>query len=1523
MPTWEEVAQEVEDKPPVADREAQLESEIATTTGTPLWEDRAKVQELKGLRRERVIGHLINNGSIENAVLGLDPDNITAGEVSAQKRTRAIIDLSPDPAELSARLAASWVIADSLKIAPSLVVQNWDIYSKKFYGTTNAKTVLGKLLENEKEVFGTNRRLGGKTMLKAADDAIGNIMLTGLAIEAGTALAIGDLGNAVTPGGAAWAEDLSRWGRELQRGVDLAYQARPDLGIQIRGDGFLEKTAFVATNPAAIVQATVETLPVLAFAWGGGAVLGGAVKALGASQKAVSIAAWAGRVEGIAAPLFAQQYSRLRMDGSAPSTAFYQSILTSHIEALIEEWTLGQKLKLFKGTAIPVRKEMARKIAGGILEGLKIYARGTAEEATQTFNANFWNMVFTNPDQDLLEGVASSAAIGGPVEFVLSGAFAGAGKIARQVNLSKTASGIAQRTNVTRSQAKQILKEVEAELKTKLADNSLSVEARNKLYNDEVTARVGADMKANYYEEIQKTPEISAEEKLNRIESIRSVISKSGLSVRDMIDLNKILDAKKAEVEAGEEAPQATPAGPESETSADIIDRGQPVGTEPSVDGDSFAVKDWATNETLQTTETETEANTISDDYNSGKLIVPSEVEAVITEEQVAQESPEQTKARTEHSKAVKGLSKTIATINRKNGAVAQKGGIRAEFQAKIKALTDTFTTKANPEKRRQAAESLQAHLKDVKDSLGEGFRAGFVIEQIPKSLLESIGEISARPVSEMSADQVEELDTALRRVVHINDTKNRIIRERISRDKTAMLAEAVEEVEPVIDISVDPSELAAAEQDDSPGGVLRGFFKFMLGRSNHDIETVTTTLSGGQFGRAYQIFVDDVAAGRERADDYQSRAQGIIKKAFADNDISLSDLQGMSRSFLRFFKGKKGRQIRALVEKAAPKIRETFPKFKTGTPLHTIEINGKKQKLTMDELMAIVMHSRTPVNGKALVKDGVAFNIPAGKMSVSEVEAVISIVESNPKALAILEAAAEVHKLGKVEINDTSRALDGIDAAKEENYTHLERFRSGGVSGPLIYSVGEKIESQGRLKPKKGGRAPVRIRGIFDMISADINAISEYVGMAEPLRNMRTLVNYEPWRAALEAKGYRQHLATLDTLATRLQSPEVGGGVLDGLIAGILRGTVRSVLVEPRIILGQFMSLNHVFQEMSRKYMSKAKLKTSKKTKQRLKDHWASYKTRLEGGISSATLQQISGGDSILRAFTDKVDLVNTGMMALHAVDSEVVTNIGVMVQAEMADKNLDGPSALYWARQAVQPSSLEFESPEYWDAFVRRAGFIVRRTQPMFTPESKSLLTSEKSPSKRMWFLFRSYVDQNLRSASRTIIEYRNHRITFETAALRLGNIWATLAMYAALRALVSKFIYGEDKDAKDLLIDVTLAPLKLAPMLGYPAAKIIQAAIEETPDPRISPLPESIIQDTIVSIKMAAKGLRQLQSGERFKRGPNRGRGKGLITLQRSFLDMARIGGQALGVPTRTLLKVAERFEDGRKKAKKRGR
>lgn len=205
-------------------------------------------------------------------------------------------------------------------------------------------------------------------------------------------------------------KSLGEWSESMGQGLVQYQKENPHIAMDTdENDGFWATTFDILSSPEKVLQGVVEAIPLMLEAGLG-----------------TMIAGPAGGIAVMSQPIAGETYMDARAEGTSPMKALVQAQLTGLGEAAIEQWTFGKKLQLAKGF-----RNIAKKGGKEMLwEGAKLYGRGMMEEGAQGFNKNVWNWMFTDRSQELTEGVLQAAAIGGPLELIMGGGFAAAGKVA-------------------------------------------------------------------------------------------------------------------------------------------------------------------------------------------------------------------------------------------------------------------------------------------------------------------------------------------------------------------------------------------------------------------------------------------------------------------------------------------------------------------------------------------------------------------------------------------------------------------------------------------------------------------------------------------------------------------------------------------------------------------------------------------------------------------------------------------------------------------------------------------------------------------------------------------------------------------------------------------------------------------------------------------------------------------------------------------------------------------------------------
>lgn len=1423
------------------------------------------------------------------------------------------------------KLANSLYLSSTYKQPFDKVYQNYEGVVAQLFPHTKPKAVFEKIQwasQSEKQKFAAYDK--DKSFWQKADDRLNRVGANTMKQIAGLDEAFSDISLKIQE--KLFGRDIFgvteklKWSKNMRLAIQQDMEENPGIYMNPAGTGFWDTTKNYIANPEFILLGALEQTPLIIASILTSGTAGAVAKGVGLGIKATKAATFLGGAQGFAIPLFGDRYSDLRTQNVPPEQAFAEAFLASQAEGLLEEWTKIFNIRLFKGPGVVAKRGISDNVAKWLLDKPwyvkagaftgSVYAQGASEEFLQQISDNFFAMMFRNVNTSIFEGVGEAAATGGILELAMGTGFKLSGKIYNPGFVSEEEQ--LARLDVIREVIAESpieekgRQEIDAQLDTvekEITEGKFTAPAQAPVEEpttgiDEKLGIPASNKIADEPDPIKRTERFGIQEVEGKwivtdweTQKEVSVHGNSQLALKKMIGLNK------GEIEAKKE--RRAPLPPSEKVTLTIRQIFNLVmKAESKVARTAYiqaAKKAYAKTKVL---------GRVANDLLKDLDITRTERKRLITHVTTAK-TPNQRavvmaviqKIRDDSLKrvAVDNLKKTIAFINSKVGKNMYEKGIRPEYYEKIQAIIEGITTKKITDKTRKRIASLMDYLARVKSEATSQYETAYIEEQIPKSLLAKIPLLGLKNINDMSLTELKEMDDTLRLLIHLNNAKSGIIMGARAEDVTQMIDSSMDEVEGLRQRPMDTSDEFST--DPHPENWYSKILSFFAGNRNHDIESLAEAISSGTHGTIHTTLAKGLSRGRRSEAGFLNEWDAIQKKHFEKFGMTVADLQEFSDSFFQVL---------------SPELRKKLGVKRAKR--YSVTIGGKKAPMTMAELMSLYMHAQAvDFNLPAMLKQGVAnvHHVPIGKITYAEIEKIADIVEGNKKAIGLVRMAQEVLLFSTDKINEVSLLLDGVLTAKEKNYWHVERQTTGGIAGRQLFRI-SLLESQGRLQEREGSDRPVVIRDFFEALTSDEQAIGEYVGLAIPLRSIKNILNYRPLRDKLiNKKGYGQELKFIDVLLQRLEQKPKAYSQTDTVVKMINRGLVRAVLANPGVMAGQYASTLGYFSEADWKYKSALRVKADKATQERYKEHSALYKRRVEGGISSVAIHHAMQSDLLLRTFADKKQYINYLTSGIHSVDTMAMTEGGRIAEAEMKDKNLSSTSLEYWKAQGIDPTKLEFESTEYWEAWEDRFDFLTRRTQPMFFTENRSVLTSAETDLEKSLYLFRSYVDQPLRILFRAINDYRNERISKRSLLGQVATIQASLTFYAIMRFAIDQILFRDDDDEVDLIEEILIAPVKILNLIGYPLSLFIENVISHKVKGEplnfrstgLAPMPIQFAEAVLNAIFLLGKGL-AVDSKEKFQSGPRKGRNKGEAFIAEAILEIIGLALKAYGIPVDTV-------------------
>jgi hypothetical protein len=831
-----------------------------------------------------------------------------------------------------------------------------------------------------------------------------------------------------------------------------------------------------------------------------------------------------------------------------------------------------------------------------------------------------------------------------------------------------------------------------------------------------------------------------------------------------------------------------------------------------------------------------------------------------------------------EISRRNKGISKfkqLRRTFNRASKKKISDGGIHYKVHGILSSLLKDYTTL--PARTLNTIKRAETFLNSIRDDVSSRHNPEYAKALIPKNITGKFRELASTKISDMSADQIEDLNNQIGRYMKMAQLYGKLATSRKVKQAKNFLNNATADVK----IKQRPT----SRRKFSPK---RGFQKKLIdglvGIKNDDIYTIATRI----WGKFDPISTKIIQARQKQLDlslKYTSMLRGFEKEA------------GITSDLLKFWS--------PLMHEipVSQKIKEMFG---SGTNLYDIEIGGNLQQFTMAELMSFVMHTRNDYNLRQSVKNGIATREgDIGKLSEEEFTEMVSIVEGDPAAKSFVDSLESFYVEMGEDINKVSRDLDGIDIATLDNYFHVEYLPEGGVVG-TEYVRDALIDEDGRLKSRTSSNRPIMVRDIFEVITEDMRAISQFAGTTEAVRLMRSLVNYAPFREKMRKSGNEGVLTELDSRVRNFQRERQSpSGDLEAAVAKIDSGMAQAVLTNPVIWALQPTSAVLYSTEASFKYMKAIRPTLDGETMSLFRKNWTLFETRVEGIGASKSLASPS---TVKKIFTGTGNIKDKALAGMHKGDISGVSKAGQVTMAEMSDSNLEGKSKEWWRNYGVDPYTLKFDTAEYWKAFNDRADYMVTRTQPMFFDENKSHFTGSDNTLVRSFTRFRSFVDQIGRIIRRQIAEVQAGDTSKIEASKNIGVAVGLVSVISTTIRHLADMLFGKEKKEGDFLRELVTSPLGLVPFVGYPAKRIASAMLgADVTAPEFSSMPIVMMESIFKHSLDIANGIRFSVDDELIQSGKNKGEWKSETFFKRGIKGVTEDYLILHGVPVRTVKKI----------------
>ena len=638
--------------------------------------------------------------------------------------------------------------------------------------------------------------------------------------------------------------------------------------------------------------------------------------------------------------------------------------------------------------------------------------------------------------------------------------------------------------------------------------------------------------------------------------------------------------------------------------------------------------------------------------------------------------------------------------------------------------------------------------------------------------------------------------------------------------------------------------------------GAVQRLKSFFFGIDNTPVYHLARILDGTEEGIFSEVLDKGIESGRKTTAAHTRSVHTELKANLEDAEVTDDNLAKMSRTL------NPRTQTHQMLRQGA------------ATEILTEKINDRDFEITWANLIDIYLISNQKDGMRHLTKGGLVINnVETGKLSEAQVLDLRQKVEDNPQAVTIADAILKIGRdVWKPSLNQVSNNLEGRDIATIQDWWGLEVYMPKRVAGKQRPGLARAldinlIENKSILRDRTRSTAPLIVRDAFNRFSIFENAIAEYVGMAEPTRTSRTLLNDPAIAKALERKGYgriRNHILDIHKHA---QSVPASEGSFTAFFARHLPGLYRAVLFfNPRVIASQYTSAFNYGAYVSPEFIDSIKdglsIKNAQETLELSDIAWE----RFNMGHSSLELGEMAKSDASLRFWTGKASDINKLGWALKVADLGALTaGMSIAKQEYQAAQKgkLKGLSAEWWLEKDDLPDvdeamvqrvkeegenaiPEERQAVEVWKQLVsQRAEYLWQRTQPSWDKWNRSLLTTQKGV-RRLFLLFRSFHEKSLTIFNEAKLDYENSPKAIDDKTRfvqRTGSVMIGYTVNMTLRLAILAAMTRKIKEPLAYLSDFMTGWMAMFPLFGRvldsSLRSFIYGTVGRTPEYRGEPL------------------------------------------------------------------------------------
>lgn len=806
------------------------------------------------------------------------------------------------------------------------------------------------------------------------------------------------------------------------------------------------------------------------------------------------------------------------------------------------------------------------------------------------------------------------------------------------------------------------------------------------------------------------------------------------------------------------------------------------------------------------------------------------------------------TKEQTQKRKAITGFKKAVKRANVKK--------LRPEFREKLQPILDSINIKTPTQAKIAKLQSMLDFVERQPEN------------QIPAHKLRELQTLERVPLSEFSLEQIQDLTDTVNHLANLSRLKDKIIFQRKLREFEDIRNKAIDNVNTRSEKFPDAVDGLDTFQQRKE----TGFFARIFGTDSYNAELKTDILDNKEGGEIQQVIFTGIDRGVSDQFRFEHQAEDFFKEKIKGIDIDI-DTNSWSKAF----------------QKKAKNITKV-----------SVNISGDRTlTFTKGERVAFILHTLNERNTRHLEEGGFSFVGKESKINKLTPEDIDTIVASaTVEEIKVADAILEYYNtIQKDAINKASVELIGYPLAREENFSPI-RTNALDRKKEILTKRGNfervSIEGAGWTQERVNAKNALILEDAFTALYKSIHSVSGYVGLAQPLRAAKSLLESNEFQKSVIDVGRKHYLDSLKSYIQRVEGVITNMDNVDVLTQELINRLDSSILgLNPFVMLKQPVSYFLASTEMDIRFMQENPLRkvTESEIAEMRKWH-PQIRDRLGGNVTTE-LGELARVGRVKKFFTGKEVVGARTLKGIRNMDTRAIGAIWRAVKTEIREKNPDLQGDAF----------MEKVSERAWD--------IIRKTQPTFHVKDRSTIGMSKNVFIRLLTKYSSQRNKNWMIIRRAITRYNRSNKNANAKA----KLTSSLVMVSVVNALMISLInlarglVFSDKDKKELftkgILDFVQTNIGNIYFLGTAFGSLVSKVTRGSfIGFDVNTTVSTFINEGVSTAAEFIRGIGAVITGEEFQKGKHAGEKKWHESVKKFATGAIDITGRLKGVNTKII-------------------